>query len=91
MMNSNLSKIKPKLRTTGNVTGNFGRPKTRTHGNTDLGLTSKENITITKPSDYIKRMYEILDITTDPKLKQFAYNEIKKYLIQTNQWKPEIY
>jgi len=91
MMNSNLSKIKPKLRTTGNVTGNFGRPKTRTHGNTELGLTSKENITITKPSDYIQRMYQVLDTSTDPKLKQFAYNEIKKYLIQTNQWKPEIY
>ena len=26
---SNLSKIRPKLRTTGNVTGNFGRPKTK--------------------------------------------------------------
>lgn len=85
-MNSNLSKIKPKLRTTGNVTGNFGRPKTRTNGNTELGLTSKENITIAKPSDYIKRMYQVLDTTKDDKLKKFAYTEIKKYLIQTNQW-----
>ena len=83
---SNLSKIKPKLRTQGNVTGNFGRPKTRTNGNTDLGFTSKDHITITKPSDYIQRMYQILDNTQDSKLQRFAYNEIKKYLIQTNQW-----
>ena len=86
MIDSNLSKIKPKLRTTGNVTGNFGKPKVRTHGNTDLGFTTKKTISITTQSDYIKRMYDVLDITTDPKLKQFAYNEIKKYMIQTGRW-----
>lgn len=87
MFDSNLSKIKPKLRTTGNVTGNWGKPKVRTNGNSDLGFTSKDHITITKPSDYIQRMYRILDNTQEPKLRNFAYNEIKKYLIQTNQWK----
>ena len=86
MIDSNLSKIKPKLRTTGQVTGNFGRPKTRTNGNNQLGYTSKENINITKKEDYIKRMYQVLDTTTNPKLKQFAYNEIKKYMIQTGRW-----
>ena len=29
MTASNLSKITPKLRTTGNITGNFGRPKSK--------------------------------------------------------------
>ena len=91
MTSSNLSKIKPKLRTTGQVTGNFGRPKVRTNGNSDLGFTTKETISITTQSDYIKRMYQILDTSTDDKMVRFACNEIKKYLIQTNQWKPEIY
>lgn len=86
MTYSNLSKIRPKLRTTGNVTGNFGRPKTRTNGNSELGLTTKENISVTRKSDYINRMYQVLDTTTDRKIQQFAYNEIRKYLIQTNQW-----
>ena len=86
-MYSNLSKIKPAFRTEGQITGNWGRPKTRTHGNTDLGLTSKDHITITKQSDYIQRMYQVLDHTQDPKIRRFAFNEIKKYLIQTNQWK----
>lgn len=87
MINSNLSKIKPKLRTTGQVTGNFGRPKTRTNGNNQLGYTSKENINmITSKEDYISKMYQILDTTTDQKIRNFAYSEIKKYMIQTGRW-----
>ena len=86
-MNSNLSKIKPKLRTTGNVTGNFGRPKTRTNGNTNLGYTDKKDISpMTTPNEYINRLYEAMDTTTDDRLKKLCYTEIKKYLIQTNQW-----
>ena len=73
-MYSNLSKIKPKLRTTGQVTGNFGRPKTRTNGNTNLGYTKKDNINmITCKEDYIAKMYQILDATTDQKIRKFAY------------------
>ena len=84
---SNLSKIKPKLRTQGNVTGNFGRPKTRTNGNSDLGYTKKDHINmITSKEDYISKMYQILDTTDDQKISNFAYSEIKKYLIQTGQW-----
>jgi len=84
---SNLSKIRPKLRTSGNVTGNFGRPKTRTNGNTDLGYTKKDKINmITCKEDYIAKMYQILDNTQDQKIRNFAYSEIKKYLIQTGQW-----
>ena len=86
MTSSNLSKIKPKLRTQGQVTGNFGKSKVRTNGNSELGLTTKENISVTRKSDYINRMYEVLDTTTDPKIQRFAYNEIRNYLIQTNQW-----
>ncbi len=87
MTSSNLSKIKPKLRTQGQVTGNFGKSKVRTNGNTDLGYTTRESISpVTTKSEYIQRMYEVLDTTTDPRIQRFAYNEIRNYLIQTNQW-----
>ena len=84
---TNLSKIKTKLRTEGNVTGNFGRPKTRTNGNSELGYTARESISpVTTKSEYIRRMYEVLDTVTDVKMQRFAYNEIRSYMIQTNQW-----
>ena len=86
MAYSNLSKIQPKLRTTGRVSGNFGRNKVKTNGNNELGLTEKKNISVTRKSEYINRMYQVLDTTTDRKIQQFAYDEIRKYLIQTNQW-----
>jgi hypothetical protein len=86
MTYSNLSKIKTKFRTEGQITGNWGKSKVRTNGNSELGLTTKENISITRKSDYINRMYQVLDTTTDRKIQEFAYTEIRKYLIQTNQW-----
>ena len=45
MQYSNLSKIKPKLRTTGNITGNFGRPKSKA-GSTlsGIGVTNAETV-----------------------------------------------
>jgi hypothetical protein len=86
MTYSNLSKIKPRFRTEGQITGNWGKSKVRTNGNSELGLTEKENISITRKSDYINRMYQVLDTTTDPSIQEFAYTEIRKYLIQTNQW-----
>ena len=86
MIESNLSKIKPCLRTTGQVTGNWGRPKVRTHGNTDLGFTTKENITMTTQDDYLKRMYQAFDRTDDPKMKKFIYNEIRKIMVQRGLW-----
>ena len=89
MMYSNLSKIKPKLRTTGNVTGNFGKSKVKAGSNlSDIGYTKKDNINmITSKEDYIAKMYQILDATTDQKIRDFAFSEIKKYLIQTGQWR----
>jgi len=87
MIYSNLSKIKPKLRTKGNVTGNFGAPKrTREAYNSDIGVTKAKVVNITTPNDYLNKMYYVLDTTTDSKMKQFAYNEIKKILIQRGEW-----
>ncbi len=84
MTYSNLSKIKPKLRTSGNVTGNFGRPKSRSGsslnelgGNGSIGVTQQ---------NYLNRLYVAFDETDDVKLKRFIYQEIKKILIQRNLW-----
>ena len=78
-MTSNLSKIKPKLRTTGNVTGNFGRPKVRTNGNSELGYTARESITpIATRQSYIDRMIQAYHTTTDNKMKEFCYHELHR-------------
>lgn len=85
---SNLSKIKTKLRTQGNVTGNFGRPKTKAGSPiSGLGVTKVEVVRVTTPDAYLKRMYQAFDKTNDPKLKKFIYTEIKKYMIQRGMWK----
>lgn len=83
---SNLSKIKPKLRTQGNVTGNFGKAKVKAGANTSLGLTHAGVQNITTQDDYLARMYRAYDTTTDPKVKAFCYQEIKKIMIQRGKW-----
>ena len=86
-MISNLSKIKPKLRTQGNVTGNFGAPKrTKEAYNTELGITETEVIKCVDPDDYLNRMYFAFEKTEDPKLKQFIFTQIKKILSQRGLW-----
>ena len=87
MSSSNLSKIKPKFRTEGQITGNWGKSKVRTNGNTNLGYTARKSISPpTTKSEYIQRMYEVLDTATDVKIQRSAYNEIRNYMIQPNQW-----
>ena len=84
---SNLSKIKPKLRTQGNVTGNFGRPKTKAGSPiSGLGVTKVKVVNVTTPDEYLNKMYYVLDNATDLKMKQFAYTEIRKILVQRGQW-----
>ena len=84
MTYSNLSKIKTKLRTSGNVTGNFGRNRVKSGsslnelgGNGSIGVTQQ---------NYLNRLYVAFDETDDVKLKRFIYQEIKKILIQRNLW-----
>jgi len=87
MTNSNLSKIKPKLRTEGRLSGNFGAPKrTKEAYNTGIGVTNAKVVNITTTNDYLTKMYYVLDNATDSKMKQFAYNEIKKILVQRGEW-----
>ena len=87
MLTSNLSKIKPKLRTEGRVSGNFGRPKSKAGSPMrDIGVTNAKVVNITTTNEYLTRMYYVLDNATDSKMKQFAYDEIKKILIQRGEW-----
>ena len=80
MTHSNLSKIKPKLRTTGNVS----QPR-RKAGSTLNDLGGSGNIGESQ-DEYLSRLYSAFDITTNKQLRQFAFVEIRKILIQRNLW-----
>jgi len=84
MTYSNLSKIRPKLRTQGNITGNFGRAKSKA-GSSLNDLGGDGNIGATQ-NEYLNRLYYAFDHTTEPKLRQFLYQEIKKIHIQRGTW-----
>jgi hypothetical protein len=87
MTTSNLSKIKPKLRTDGRVSGNFGRNKVRA-GSTlnDIGVTNVKVVKCTKQEDYLFRLRKAFDSTDDIKLREFIYQEIRKIMIQRGEW-----
>ena len=87
MTYSNLSKIRPKLRTSGNITGNFGKAKVKA-GSTlnDIGVSNAEVVKCTTQDEYLNRLYYAFDNTTEPKLRQFIYTEIKKIHIQRGTW-----
>ena len=87
MTASNLSKIKPKFRTQGRVSGNFGKNKVKAGSPiTGIGVTNAKVVNITTTNEYLTKMYYVLDNATDSKMKQFAYDEIKKILIQRGEW-----
>ena len=84
MTYSNLSKIRPKLRTTGRISGNFGKNKVSA-GSSLNDLGGDGNIGVTQ-QEYLNRLYYAFDHTTEPKLRQFLYTEIKKIHIQRGTW-----
>jgi hypothetical protein len=80
---SNLSKIAPKFRTSGAVS----QPRRKAGSPMrDIGVTNAKVVNITTTNDYLTKMYYVLDNATDSKMKQFAYNEIKKILVQQGKW-----
>jgi hypothetical protein len=84
---SNLSKIKPKLRTQGNVTGNFGKPKMRANSPlNEIGMTNSKVVKCATQDDYLNRLHYAFDNTTDEKLKKFIYHEIRKIHVQRGTW-----
>jgi hypothetical protein len=84
MTYSNLSKIRPKLRTTGRVSGNFGKSKV-TAGSTLNDIGGDGNIGATQ-DEYLNRLYYAFDNTDDNKLKQFIYTQIRSIHIQRGTW-----
>ena len=86
-MNSNLSKIQPKLRTQGRVSGNFGKNKVVAGSQlTDIGMSDKEFINVVTQDEYLNRMYQAFDTTDSPRLKQFCYTQIRNILVQRGIW-----
>jgi len=84
---SNLSKIKPQLRTTGRITGNFGMPKSKAGSPLNgIGVTSAKVVKCTTQQEYLNRLYYAFDNTTDTKLLQFLHTEIRKIHIQRGTW-----
>ena len=73
---SNLSKIKTKFRTSGVIS----QPR-RKAGSSLNDLGGDGNIGATQ-NEYLNRLYYAFDNTTEPKLRQFIYTEIKKIHIQ---------
>ena len=84
MTYSNLSKIRPKLRTSGRVSGNFGRNKVSA-GSSLNDIGGDGNIGATQ-QEYLNRLYYAFDHTTKPELRRFIYQEIRKILIQQGKW-----
>ena len=87
MTYSNLSKIKTKLRTKGNVTGNFGLPRVKANSPlNDIGVTNAKVVKCATQTEYLNRLYFAFDNTTDEKLRRFIYTEIRSIHIQNNTW-----
>jgi hypothetical protein len=84
---SNLSKIKTKFRTKGNITGNFGAIKVVSGSPlNDIGVTNVKVVKCTTKTEYLSRLYYALDNTTDPELLKFLCQEIRSIHIQRGTW-----
>lgn len=87
MTASNLSKIKPKLRTQGVVSGNFGKAKVKAGSPLrDIGVTNVKVVKVNTQDDYLNRLYRAYESSNDAKLKNFIFNEIRKIHIQRGTW-----
>jgi hypothetical protein len=75
MTTSNLSKIKPKLRTEGAVSWprrKGGSPLT------EIGKTHVETVRIAQRSEYIERMLAIYSNPPSASMREFAYHELHR-------------
>lgn len=73
--NSNLSKIKPKLRTEGAVS--WPRRKAGSQL-TEIGNTTAEVVRIAPRSEYVQRMITVWRTAPTPKLREFAFHELHR-------------
>ena len=77
----NINRIKPKLRTQGAVTGNFGRQKVQAKKET-LDLTpeilTRDNLRIPNRDAAFTRLVEAYNKTTDARLKRGLWDMLKQ-------------
>ncbi len=84
---SNLSKIKPKFRTSGRVSGNFGRNKVKAGSSMrGIGETDAKVVKMTTQEDYLQRLRDAYGVAESPRMRQFIYLEIRKIMVQRGQW-----
>lgn len=80
---SNLSKIPTKLRTSGAIS----QPRRKAGSTlTHLGETKGNIGNLPTQDQYLERLRQAYELTNEPKMKSFIYQEIKKILIQRNEW-----
>ena len=80
---SNLSKISTKFRTSGAISQPRRKAGSSLNG---IGVTDAKVVKCTTQENYLNRLYYAFDNTTDTKLRQFLYTEIKKIHIQRGTW-----
>ena len=79
VFDTNLSRIRTKLRTQGAVTGNFGHAKSKAGSPLrEIGETKTETVRIAPRSEYVQRMIALLETASDAKLREFAYLELHR-------------
>ena len=81
MTSSNLSRIKPKLRTEGRVSGNFGKNKVRAGSQmSGIGVTKAAVVKITTKEAYYQRIKEALRVARqqgDARLIDFCLEQLR--------------
>ena len=76
---TDLNRIKPAFRTSGAMTGNFGKQKVKAGSRlNDIGHTNVERVVVTTEDEYVRKLRLALDNTTDPKLINFINTELRR-------------
>ena len=80
MESTNLSKTKPALRTSGAVTGNFGKAKVKAGSSlNEVPVNKRDSLgNFPRVDEYADRLREAYSLTTDHKLKAFILAELGK-------------
>lgn len=77
---TNLSKTKPAFRTSGAVTGNFGKAKVKSgSGLNDVPANQRDSLgNFPRVDEYVERLRKAYSLTSDQKLKAFILTELGK-------------
>lgn len=77
---SNVNRIKPAFRTTGALTGNFGRQKVKSgSGLNDVPANSRETLgNFPTEDEYYQRLVRSVPLTSDERTLTFILSEIKR-------------